>query len=54
MEGIIKDKGLSKKEVLLIVKEWYTNGMYPDILQDENGRDLEEIMELSLFTEYGE
>ena len=45
MEGIIKDKGLSDKEVLLIVMEWYTCGMYPDILQDEDGLDLEEIIE---------
>ena len=48
-EDIIKHKGLTEREVWLIVKEWYTNGMYPDILQDEDGRDLEEIAEHKLY-----
>jgi hypothetical protein len=26
-----------------IVLEWYTNGMFADILQDEYGRDLRDI-----------
>ena len=42
---MIEQKGLTKLEVLHIVKEWYTNGMYADILQDEWGNDLEEIIE---------
>ena len=42
----IKIKGieLNENEVEHIVNEWYLNGMYPDILQDEWGRDLEEIL----------
>lgn len=35
---------LSHKEVNHIVNEWYTNGMFHDILQDDNGNDLEEIL----------
>lgn len=34
---------ISDKEVWQIVNMWYTQGMYVGILQDENGRDLEEI-----------
>lgn len=40
---------LTEKQVLKIVLEWYTNGMYADILQDEDGRDLEEIIEQLLY-----
>tara|TARA_R110001592_G_C12673048_1_gene703780 strand:- start:290 stop:463 length:174 start_codon:yes stop_codon:yes gene_type:complete len=36
---------LTKKEVLEVVKDWYCNGSYPDILQNESGYDLEEILE---------
>ena len=43
--SIIKDLGLTEPQVLEIVKEWYTGGMYPGILQDEDGLDLEEICE---------
>lgn len=42
--NIIQHLGLNTFEVLQIVKEWYTNGMYTDILQDEKGNDLEEII----------
>jgi hypothetical protein len=42
--NIIQHLDLSKFEVLQIVKEWYVNGMYEDILQDEDGTDLEEII----------
>lgn len=42
--NIIDHLGLNTFEVLQVVKEWYTNGMYPNILQDENGNDLEEII----------
>jgi len=41
--SIIKSKKLNTLEVWLIVNEWYTNGMYSDILQNERGHDLEEI-----------
>lgn len=42
---IIKEKNLTEQEVWKIVLEWYTKGIYPDILQDEEGNDLEEICE---------
>ena len=41
--SIIKRKKLNTLEVWSIVNEWYTNGMYPDILQNEMGHDLEKI-----------
>jgi hypothetical protein len=44
--SIIEHYGLTHNEVRLIVKEWYTNGMIPDILQNENGQDLEELVDL--------
>jgi hypothetical protein len=37
-----KANNLSESDVKKIVLEWY-NGMFADILQDEYGRDLEEI-----------
>lgn len=43
MESVIEEKKLTELEVWNIVQEWYTNGMYGDILQDEDGNDLEEI-----------
>lgn len=43
-----KTKGLTKTEIWEVVMDWYTNGMYPDILQDEDGKDLEEICEMHL------
>jgi len=43
-----KNRRLTKVETWEVVLDWYTNGMYPDILQDENGKDLEEICELHL------
>jgi hypothetical protein len=47
--SIIKEKNLSNIDVWSIVNEWYVNGMYADILQDENGADLEEICEWQLY-----
>jgi len=44
--SVIKKHNLSEKEVRLIVLEWYTNSMFPDILQDEDGRDLEKILDV--------
>jgi hypothetical protein len=44
--SIIEHYGLTDNEVRLIVKEWYTNGMMPDILQNANGQDLEELVDL--------
>ena len=42
-EDIIKRLKLTEQEVLNVVSEWYLNGMYPDILQDEDGFELCEI-----------
>ena len=42
-ENIIERLKLTEKEVLSIVSEWYQNGMYPDILQNEHGHELCEI-----------
>lgn len=42
-ENIIKRLQLTEKEVLNIVSEWYQNGMYSDILQNEYGCELCEI-----------
>ena len=44
----IKKLKLTEEQVVNIVMEWYTNGMYPDILQNEEGEDLEEICEIIL------
>ena len=49
MKGILLERDnnkiiLNQKEIEHIVNEWYVNGMIPHILQDENGRDLEEIL----------
>ena len=35
---------LDQAQVEQIVCEWYTNGMIPDILQNEDGLDLEEVL----------
>jgi hypothetical protein len=43
--SIIKHYGLTNNEVKLIVKEWYLS--VEPIIQDENGNDLEEIVELN-------
>ncbi|MEP7198026.1 MAG: hypothetical protein ABI851_16020 [Saprospiraceae bacterium] len=45
LDFIIQELKLSKIEILLVVKEWYTNGLYAPLLHDESGRDLEEIID---------
>ena len=47
-ESLIEELKLTEKQVIIIVQEWYTNGMYRDILQNELGEDLEEICEQKL------
>ena len=42
-ENIIQRLKLTEQEVLNIVSEWYLNGMYPDILKNEDGLELCEI-----------
>lgn len=45
MDSFIEELKLTEYQVVSIVQEWYSNGMYEDILQNENGQDLEEICE---------
>ena len=42
----IKQLKLTDEQVRDIVLEWYTNGMCPDIFQNEKGQDLEEYLEI--------
>ena len=42
-ENIIKRLELTDAEVINIVSEWYQNGMYKDVLQNEDGKELCEI-----------
>jgi hypothetical protein len=51
--NVIDHLGLNHYEVLQVVAEWYTNGMFGSILQDENGNDLEEIIETEIQYLYG-
>lgn len=51
MEIVINGKTLTEDEVKVVVNEWYTNGMYPDILQDHNGSELDEILNVGDLTE---
>ena len=41
--NVIERLELTDAEVINIVSEWYLNGMYPNILQDEDGNELCEI-----------
>lgn len=47
--GIIEKLNLTEEQVLKIVLEWYTCGMFADILQNEDGFDLEEILQEELY-----
>jgi len=47
-ESLIEELKLTEKQVIIIVQEWYTNGMCADIFQNELGEDLEEICEQKL------
>jgi len=44
-ENIIERLNLTEQEVLSIVSDWYQNGDYQDILQDEDGSELCEIVQ---------
>ena len=48
MKTTIEENNLSELDVWNVVREWYTNGMYGDILQNEDGSDLEEICERNI------
>ena len=47
--SIIKELKLTDEQVKKIVLEWYTNGMYTHLLQNESGQDLEEILESEIY-----
>ena len=51
-ENVIERLELTDAEVINIVSEWYLNGMYPNILQDEDGNELCEITH-NLFLSFG-
>ena len=53
-ENIIEDLGLTELQVLNIVSLWYTNGMMPDIIMDEDGSELDEIADNLFFQKYEE
>jgi len=42
-ENIIRDLGLTEMQVLNIISEAYVNGMIPNIVQSENGLELDEL-----------
>ena len=46
--SIIEHYNLNEFEILMIVKEWYSNGYFTQILQDDSGNDLEEILNDSI------
>ena len=45
--GIINKLNLTERQVWEVVKQWY-NFIYPEIIQAEDGTDLEEICERNL------
>ena len=45
IENLIEKLNLTEQEVLSIVSDWYQNGDYQDILQDEDGSELCEIVQ---------
>ncbi len=44
-KNIIEDLGLTEMQVLNIISRWYVNGMMPDIIQNENGLELDELVD---------
>jgi|LULN01.1.fsa_nt_gb hypothetical protein len=53
-ENIIEDLGLTELEVLNIVSVWYTNGMIPDCIFDENYRELDEVADDLFYDKFEE
>ena len=49
--GLIEKYGLSDKEINEIVKEWYSNGMTPDIFQNEDGIEVDEYCDDITYSE---
>tara|TARA_R100000963_G_C4574961_1_gene58320 strand:+ start:50 stop:259 length:210 start_codon:yes stop_codon:yes gene_type:complete len=44
-ENIIEDLKLTEMQVLNIISRWYVNGMMPDIIQNEDGYELDELVD---------
>jgi hypothetical protein len=42
-DKIIEDLGLTEMQILNIISVWYVNGMMPDIIQNEDGCELDEL-----------
>tara|TARA_R100000742_G_C4272876_1_gene92226 strand:+ start:181 stop:429 length:249 start_codon:yes stop_codon:yes gene_type:complete len=53
-ENIIEDLGLTEMQVLNIISRWYVNGMMPDIIQNEDGWELDELVDDLFFTKFEE
>jgi hypothetical protein len=43
---------ISNIEKIQIINEWYTNGMYPDIIQNEEGIEVDEYCDQLIFETY--
>ena len=48
-DNIIEDLGLTEMQVLNIISQWYVNGMMPDIIQNEDGLELDELVDNKFF-----
>jgi hypothetical protein len=53
-ENIIEDLGLTEMQILNIISVWYTNGMMPDIFQNEDGFELDELVDMLFYTKFEE
>ena len=53
-ENIIEDLGLTEMQVLNIISRWYVNGMMPDIIQNEDGLELDELVDGIFFDKFEE
>jgi hypothetical protein len=53
-ENIIEDLGITEMQVLNIISVWYTNGMMPDIIQNEDGFELDELVDNLFFDKFEE
>ena len=51
-ENIIEDLGLTEMQVLNIISRWYVNGMMPDIIQNEDGLELDELVDGIFFDKF--
>ena len=54
IENFVEDfyQTLSNVEKVQIINEWYTNGMYPDIIQTEGGCEVDEYCDILIYHFY--